>query len=123
MRSTVTKTFVFEREDTQQSITCSYDLDCESEEVNVEKIFKFHCSSDRNRILIYDPISHEFIPLHNSECWNGTLPQRLLEPSIILVRYAIKELLEIDHDLSISGESEECSERERGGQIRHKTIS
>jgi hypothetical protein len=78
--STVTKTFVFEREDTQQSISCNYELESQSSEVNVEHIFNNHCPPLKNRVFVYDPSSQNFESLGDFGPWNGLLPQRLLEP-------------------------------------------
>ena len=56
----VVKTFVFEKEDTQQSTVIDYEVNLLSDFVNLMAVLDRHCPLAENRVSIYDPSTCKF---------------------------------------------------------------
>lgn len=81
------RTFVFEKEDTQQSVIVDYELDLFEEAVDLNPLFQQFCPLSENRVSIYDPSHARFSSLFKLGAESGHIPTYLLEPSVILVRF------------------------------------
>ena len=67
MENTVKKTFVFEREDTQQSTIVDYLIHTSSRIRDIDSIFQKHCPLCHNLISIYDADAQNFVTMDKTD--------------------------------------------------------
>lgn len=57
------KTFVFEREDTQQSVIVEHPLNLTPPSINLSDLFSLYCPLPQNKVSIFDPNISRFVLL------------------------------------------------------------
>jgi hypothetical protein len=92
---------VFEKEDSMQSVIVDLEIDWQTDPVDLNPIFAKYCPLQMARITLYDPTANAFVALRILGAQHGLFARRLLEPSVILIRYQQKQARP-----SGSGESE-----------------
>ena len=119
----VIKTFVFEKQDTQQATIKDYEIDLMREKVDLTAILNVHCPIATNRVSIYDPSICKFTSLVRLRSENGYISKYLFQPAIVLIRFIQKGSLIIDSDSYNSlGEGDQRSGDQREGRSKERTI-
>lgn len=103
MSEKVSKTFVFEKEDTQQSSIVDYTVETRSEYIDLSEVLQARCPLSEFRISIYNPHTQRFSLLSTLTKDDFLVPAYIFEPFFILIRYIEKGQLLVDSESINSG--------------------
>ena len=75
MTIAINKTFIFEKEETQQSCFRDYELNLKPEYIDLNKIIQTHCPLTDHNVSIYNPDTQKFTPLNKMNGTTGLVPR------------------------------------------------